>query len=90
MKAELHFVSDAIPGGIEKSCGLWYYTNVLAYRVSFDTKYNIDQYSLFDEAWTRWMSHGTLGNTLSTMPGFGPFLTAAEVVTVWGDVTIPD
>lgn len=89
MKAELHFISDAIPNGIAKGCGLWYYTHVLAYRVSFDTKYNIDQFSLFDNAWRRWESHGTLDETLRTMPGFAPFLTPAEVVTVWADVHIP-
>ena len=89
MKKELVFVSDAVPGGIDKSCGLYYYTPALVHRVTFGTDYSIQRFDrINDTGWTCYMKNSTLSFTISTLLEFGPFLAAEEIDTYWAGVKL--
>lgn len=78
-------------GVSDGGCGLFFYTRVLAYNVTFGPSgaYQMQVFDKFLGVWNLIMFSGVLYQTTAALNSYGPFLPIDEIPIFWNNVKLP-
>lgn len=91
LELQLLNVEMGMLGVFDGGCGLFFYTHVLAYNVTFGPSgaYQIQMFDKFLGVWTLIMFSGVLDQTTAALNSYGPFLPLDQIPMFWNNVKLP-
>lgn len=91
LELQLLNVQMGMVGVFDGGCGLFFYTHVLAYNVSFGPSgaYQIQVFDKFLGVWNLVMFSGVLYQTTAALNSYGPFLPVDQIPLFWNNVKLP-